>query len=38
MNAILDGTRYEECWRGFNTHWHDDGRRRGDVVVRCLRQ
>jgi phosphatidylinositol glycan class B len=38
MNAILEDTRYEECWRGFNTHWHDDGRRRGDVVVRCLRQ
>jgi hypothetical protein len=38
MNAILEETRYEECWRGFNTHWHDDGRRRGDVVVRCLRQ
>jgi phosphatidylinositol glycan class B len=38
MNAILEDTRYEECWHGFNTHWHDDGRRRGDVVVRCLRQ
>lgn len=37
MNAILEDTLYEECWRGFNTHWHDDGRRRGDVVVRCLR-
>ena len=37
-SVTIDGTRYEECWRGFNTHWHDDGRRRGDVVVRCLRQ
>jgi phosphatidylinositol glycan class B len=38
MNAILEGTRYDECWRGFNTHWHDDRRRRGDVVVRCFRE
>jgi len=37
MNAVLEDTRYEECWRGFNTHWHDDRRRRGDVVVQCLR-
>lgn len=37
MNAVLEGTRYGECWRGFNSHWHDDWRRRGDVVVRCLR-
>ncbi|KAI9671551.1 MAG: hypothetical protein M1817_003603 [Caeruleum heppii] len=27
--------RYTECWRGFNTHWHDDARRKGDVVVWC---
>lgn len=26
---------YRECWRGFNTHWHDDWRRKGDVVVWC---
>lgn len=38
MNAVLEDTRYDECWRGFNTHWHDDGRRRGDVMVRCLRE
>ncbi|KAM0715655.1 hypothetical protein Q7P37_009153 [Cladosporium fusiforme] len=37
MNAVLEGTRYRECWRGFNSHWHDDHRRRGDVVVQCLR-
>jgi phosphatidylinositol glycan class B len=29
---------YEECWRGFNTHWHDDGRRVGDVMVWCLKK
>jgi len=34
--SLWDG-RYEECWRGFNTHWHDDDRRKGDVVVFCLR-
>lgn len=24
---------YDEVWRGFNTHWHDDSRRDGDVIV-----
>lgn len=28
-----DRDRYEEVWRGFNTHWHDDARRKGDVFV-----
>ena len=32
-----DGEGYVECWRGFNSHWHDDWRRRGDVVVYCRR-
>ncbi|RPA81644.1 hypothetical protein BJ508DRAFT_238951 [Ascobolus immersus RN42] len=27
--------RYEECGRWWNTHWHDDERRRGDVVMFC---
>lgn len=26
---------YEECWRGWNSFWHDDWRRKGDVVVWC---
>ncbi|KAF2673717.1 hypothetical protein BT63DRAFT_410684 [Microthyrium microscopicum] len=26
---------YQECWRTFNTHWHDDSRRKGDVIVWC---
>ena len=26
---------YRECWRGFNSHWHDDARRMGDVLVWC---
>jgi GPI mannosyltransferase 3 len=29
---------YRECWRTFNTHWHDDWRRNGDVVVWCLNE
>lgn len=28
-------TGYRVCWRGFNSHVHDDWRRRGDVVVFC---
>lgn len=27
---------YLGCARMFNTHWHDDWRRKGDVVVYCL--
>lgn len=27
------GFGYDEVWRGFNTHWHDDWRRVGDVIV-----
>lgn len=36
MQAFLQDSAYKECWRGFNTHWHDDGRRTGDVLVWCL--
>ncbi|KAF2848912.1 glycosyltransferase family 22 protein [Plenodomus tracheiphilus IPT5] len=36
LTEYLGGTRYRECWRGFNSQWHDDGRRVGDVVVWCL--
>jgi phosphatidylinositol glycan class B len=36
MGEVLEGTRYKECWRGFNGHWHDDWRRKGDVIVWCL--
>ncbi|TKA75682.1 hypothetical protein B0A55_03173 [Friedmanniomyces simplex] len=38
MSAVLERTSYEECWRGLNTHWHDDWKRRGDVVVWCMRR
>jgi phosphatidylinositol glycan class B len=36
MKEVLGETRYRECWRGFNSHMHDDWRRKGDVVVWCL--
>jgi phosphatidylinositol glycan class B len=36
MREVLGGPRYAECWRGFNSHWHDDLRRQEDVVVWCL--
>ncbi|EPS43098.1 hypothetical protein H072_2867 [Dactylellina haptotyla CBS 200.50] len=28
---------YKECQRFFNSHWHDDDRRKGDVIVWCLK-
>jgi phosphatidylinositol glycan class B len=36
LKELLAGSRYKECWRGFNSHVHDDSRRVGDVVVWCL--
>ncbi|KAF2467088.1 uncharacterized protein BDR25DRAFT_292893 [Lindgomyces ingoldianus] len=36
LKEVLAETRYKECWRGFNTHFHDDSRRKGDVIVWCL--
>ena len=36
MHTALQGSGYGECWRGFNSHVHDDWRRKGDVVVWCL--
>ncbi|PPJ55718.1 hypothetical protein CBER1_08289 [Cercospora berteroae] len=38
MLQVLEGSRYKECKRFFNTHWLDDGRRRGDVIVWCMRR
>lgn len=34
--VVKEATRdhaYKGSWRGFNSHWHDDWRRRGDIVV-----
>ncbi|KAH7125283.1 Alg9-like mannosyltransferase family-domain-containing protein [Dendryphion nanum] len=36
LGGFLGATVYRECWRGWNSHWHDDWRRVGDVVVWCL--
>jgi GPI mannosyltransferase 3 len=36
LKEFLKGTRYKECWRGFNSHFHDDWRRVGDVIVWCM--
>lgn len=30
--------KWKECWRTFNSHWHDDWRRKGDIVVYCVQQ
>jgi GPI mannosyltransferase 3 len=38
LDDVLEGSGYVECWRGFNTHWHDDWRRNGDVIVWCLKE
>lgn len=36
MQSLLRGSSYGECWRTWNTAWHDDWRRRGDIIVWCL--
>ncbi|PLB35672.1 putative glycosylphosphatidylinositol-alpha 1,2 mannosyltransferase [Aspergillus candidus] len=36
LKSTLRSSSYGECWRTFNTAWHDDWRRRGDIVVWCL--
>lgn len=36
LNSLLRASAYAECWRTFNTQWHDDWRRRGDIIVWCL--
>ncbi|KGO49588.1 GPI mannosyltransferase [Penicillium expansum] len=36
LHTLLRGAHYDECWRTFNTAWHDDWRRRGDIVVWCM--
>jgi phosphatidylinositol glycan class B len=36
MQSLLRGSAYGECARFFNSHWHDDWRRTGDVVVWCV--
>lgn len=38
IKQLLAGSAYVECWRGWNSWFHDDWRRRGDMVVWCLRR
>lgn len=35
VGHVIDSAGYQECERFFNSHFHDDWRRRGDVVVYC---
>jgi phosphatidylinositol glycan class B len=35
LNGYLKEQGFTECQRFFNSHFHDDTRRRGDVVVLC---
>ncbi|MCJ1269487.1 hypothetical protein MMC22_009379 [Lobaria immixta] len=37
LARVLRGSRYEECWKGWNGWVHDDWRRRGGMRVWCLR-
>lgn len=37
MRRHAETRGYVACWRGFNSHWHDDWRRNGDVIVYCRR-
>ncbi|MCJ1227556.1 glycosylphosphatidylinositol anchor biosynthesis [Toensbergia leucococca] len=37
MGAVLRGSGYRECWRGWNGWGNEDWRRRGDLVIWCLR-
>jgi hypothetical protein len=36
LQGALRGSGYGECQKIFNSHWHDDWRRQGDIVVWCL--
>ncbi|KAI1940377.1 glycosylphosphatidylinositol anchor biosynthesis [Ophidiomyces ophidiicola] len=36
MSSLLRASSYAECYRTWNTAWHDDWRRKGDMVVWCL--
>ena len=38
MKEVLMGSSYRDCWRGWNSWAHDDWRRRGDMLVWCLRK
>ncbi|KAK2805808.1 hypothetical protein FQN50_006084 [Emmonsiellopsis sp. PD_5] len=35
-SALPSPTPYAECYRTWNTAWHDDARRKGDIIIWCL--
>lgn len=36
LQTTLRDSGYKQCNRIFNSHWHDDWRRTGDIIVWCL--
>lgn len=36
LQTHLRASPYAECYRTWNTAWHDDWRRNGDIIVWCL--
>lgn len=38
MKEVLLRSAYRDCWRGWNSWGHDDWRRKGDMLVWCLRK
>ncbi|PYH92851.1 hypothetical protein BO71DRAFT_382652 [Aspergillus ellipticus CBS 707.79] len=36
LSSLLRYSAYSECHRTYNSVWHDDWRRRGDIVVWCV--
>jgi phosphatidylinositol glycan class B len=36
LQTELRSSSYAECYRTWNTAWHDDWRRKGDIIVWCL--
>ena len=35
LTPILLDSNYSECWRGWNSYFHDDSRRKGDIITWC---
>ncbi|EAS29217.3 GPI mannosyltransferase 3 [Coccidioides immitis RS] len=36
IKSLLRASSYAECYRTWNTAWHDDWRRKGDMIIWCL--
>jgi len=35
IREFLANTTYKQCWKTFNSQFHDDWRRQGDIIVWC---